>query len=208
MENFTKINKLLDNYDKDVMKICSDISRRGFCGKINISNIFTNLIRDLKLEQIDLERTRKDMPNQIIDIQKMDDTTYIKRLCICDKECGDNNCDKYKDKLHCDGHHVIIVSSRNDTEIDVNTDYVIDFTYKQMLISPSEEEIKKKIDEIAVLPNYLFMKLNDYIHYSSSDRWKENITKPCKNIVNNYKQKYLKYKKKYLELKNINRMKL
>lgn len=202
MENLEKIKKLLDTYDKNVMATCSNITRRGFCGQINISTVFSNLITDLKLEQINLERTRQDLPNQIIDIQRLDDTTYIKRLCICDKVCGDNNCAKYKDKLHCDGHHVIIVSPRKDTEIDVNNDYVIDFTYKQMLVSPSEEDIKENKIKMISLPNYLFMKLNDYIHYSASQRWIENITNPCKNIVNNYKQKYIKYKQKYLELKN------
>ena len=201
MENLGKIKNLLDRYDKNVMATCSNITRRGFCGQINISTVFSNLITDLKLEQINLERTRQNLPNQIIDIQRLDDTTFIKRLCICDKICGDNNCAKYKDKLNCDGHHVIIVSSRKDTEIDVNKDYVIDFTYKQMLVSPYEEDIKENKIKLASLPNYLFMKLNDYIHYSASQRWIENITNPCKNIVNNYKQKYLKYKEKYLELK-------
>ena len=201
MENLEKIKKLLDTYDKNAMAACSNITRRGFCGKININIVFENLKKNLKLEEINLERTRQDLPNQIIDIQRLDDTTYIKRLCICDKVCGDNKCTKYKDKLNCDGHHVIIVSPRKDTEINVDHDYAIDFTYKQMLVSPSEEDIKENKIKLASLPNYLFMKLNDYIHYSASQRWIENITNPCKNIVNNYKQKYLKYKEKYLELK-------
>ena len=78
-----------------------------------------------------------------------------------------------------------------------------------MLIGPSEDDIEENKIRLAALPNYLFMKLNDYINYSTFERWKKNITNPCKNIVNNYtqkylkyKQKYLKYKQKYLELKN------
>jgi hypothetical protein len=202
MEKFEEIKNALDKYDKNVTATCSNITRRGLCGQINISTVFFNLKEDLGLVEINLERTRQDLPNQIIDIYKLGDSTYIKRLCICDNICGDNKCTQYKDRSHCDGHHVIIVSPRKDTEIDVNNDYVIDFTYKQMLVSLSEEDIKENKIKLASLPNYLFIKLNDYIHYSSSHRWIENITKPCKNIVNNYKQKYIKYKQKYLELKN------
>jgi len=203
MRNLERIKKLLDIYDKKATEICKSITRRGFCEQININIVFPNLKKDLKLEEINLERTRTDLPNQVVDIQKLDDTTYIKRLCICDKICGDDKCTKYKDKLNCDGHHVIVVSPRKDTEIDVNQDYVIDFTYKQMLIGPSEDDIEENKIRLAALPNYLFMKLNDYINYSTIPRWIENITKPCKNIVNNYKQKYLKYKQKYLQLKNM-----
>ena len=201
MENLETIKNALDEYDKIVMydSNITTITRRGFCGYINIGTVFTNLTKDLV--KINLERTKQDLSNQIIDIYKLGDSTYIKRLCICGDECGNNNCTRKKDKTHCDGHHVIIVSPRKDTEIDENNDYVIDFTYKQMLVNLDQEDIEFNKNILESLPNYLFIKLYDYINYSECKRWIDNITKPCKIIVNNYKQKYIKYKQKYIKYK-------
>jgi hypothetical protein len=209
-----EINKLLIKYDSEITCNSSfddyKITRRGFCGQINIDIVFPNLIRDLHLEKIDII-LRSSKPLDLVDIYKYNDL-YIKRLCICDTLCGESLCSKNKIKNTCDGHHTIVISSSPDLNINDETDYVIDFTYKQMLINHDDEENIVKLAEIEKLPKYLFMKLKDYLKYSTVQRWQDNITNPCRFIINNYNEikaeikggyyiKYLKYKQKYIALK-------
>lgn len=210
--NIARLTALLDRYESEV--VCPLLTRRGYCGQININTVFDKLKTDLGLSEIELSREGKN-----VQIYRLDDDTFIKRLCVCDSPCGPSNCSTLKTKLSCDGHHALIVSPRNDLTIDENTDYVIDFTYKQMLYGsehnptiPEEEKENKpaNIRTLESLPGYLFMKYKDYINYGTTSVWRKNITNPCKNIVNfnikymtetDYYNKYLTYKSKYLALK-------
>ena len=194
-----KIEELLKKYDTEILKNpYIECSRRGYCGHINITSVFNYLIKDLELTEHIIYR--KDS-NQQIDVYKnINNNIFVKRLCICASPCGNNNCSKLKIRNECNGHHVILVS--DTASIDVKeSDYIIDLTYKQMLYTRLEEENPDILQRMKSLPNYLFLKVSDYMTYSSSDRWKENITQPCHFIINNLRQKYLKYKNKYLKLK-------
>lgn len=205
-----EIVKKLDLYNS---KLTCSLTRRGLCGNININTVFENLKTDFTLEKIDKPRD-----TNIIDIYKLPGKNiYFKRLCICDEPCGISKCSTLKTKGSCDGHHAIIVSINDSIDIDSENDYVIDFTYKQMIFgsehNPSLKEEEKEnypsnIKLLEQMPGYLFIKYNDYLKYNSNRIWNNNITKPCKNIVNTktkylkYQEKYLKYKYKYLLLKN------
>ncbi len=199
-------------------------TRRGFCGKININYFLKKLITDKHVKCILISDATRD---QTVDIyQYKEKELYFKRVCICDKPCSESNkCSRIKNKQECDGHHIIIVSKNQSLIIDETNDYVIDFTYKQMLFSHLIEDSNAEF--IARLPEYLFLPFNQFINYHQSNpefkeeninRWQANITNPCKIIIsvteNNccltpenvdsklYHRKYLVYKSKYLKLKN------
>ena len=203
--NYLEPKLLLCNESIIKKNLCRDfsVSRRGCCGLINIDNLLPFLIADLKLEKIDILSPYNE---QLYDIYYSSiNNFYIKRLCICDVNCL-SKCGKNKNKKNCDGHHVIIVSLTNSLAIDEINDYVIDFTYKQMIYS-ADEEITN-MDAITKMKDYLFLPFLHYINFSKTERWKKNITEPCKMIINNendveskYKVKYFKYKNKYLALK-------
>jgi hypothetical protein len=180
------------------------VSRRGFCGHINLNTILPKLIADLALVKVDVPNP--DMGGFLYDIYRHPiDNFYIKRVCICDGNCL-SKCGRNKNKLSCDGHHVFIVSLNNTLNIDETNDYIIDFTYKQFIYSGGEED--SNIKAMKAMPDYLFIPYESYINYSDTARWRTNISEPCKFITNNsnvvdsiYKAKYLRYKNKYLKLK-------
>ena len=165
-----KIVEKLDDYERKLTsKKCGySLTRRGLCGEININTVFKELKTDFKLEKIDKSRN-----NNIIDIYKLPTKNiYFKRLCICDKPCGiESMCSNLKTKKSCDGHHAIIVSSNDSIDIDTENDYVIDFTYKQMLyesehsskLQQHKENYQPNIDILQKMPGYLFMVYNDYL---------------------------------------------
>lgn len=209
--NIPRIKEKLDKYDSEIK--CS-LTRRGLCGQINIDTVFEKLKRDFALTRINLTREGK-----TIEIYKLDDNTFFKRLCVCDKPCGTSNCSTKKTKGDCDGHHAMVLSPRPDLDINETDDYVIDFTYKQMIYGNKDspivpyEEKENNPTNVAImegLPGYLFIKYNEYVDYRTTSVWIKNITSPCKNIVNfenkylvdsPYYIKYQLYKKKYLTLK-------
>lgn len=199
-------------------------TRRGFCGEININTFLKKLIADRHVKCVLIPDASRD---QTVDIyQFKDKELYLKRVCICDKPCSaSSKCSRIKNKQECDGHHIIILSKNKTLIIDETNDYVIDFTYKQMLFSHMIED--SNVEFIARLPEYLFLPFNQFINYYQSNpefkeeninRWQANITFPCKIIIsvteNNccltpenvdsklYHHKYLLYKNKYLNLKN------
>jgi hypothetical protein len=199
----------LDRYNKQIndSRLCTGylVSRRGCCGLINLTTLIPKLIADLGLEKKDIS---SDINGQMYDIYYSPiKNFYIKRLCVCDGNCL-SKCGRNKNKLSCDGHHTIIVSLNNSLDIDEDNDYVIDFTYKQMIYSVDEEV--SNMETMRKMPDYLFVPYLRYVNYSSTRRWIINITEPCKTIVNNsniveskFKEKYFKYKNKYLELKKL-----
>ena len=205
------INPYLQNYNTKIIreKICPElenqVSRRGCCGLINLQTILPYLIRDLHLEKKDINSRYVD---QLYDIYySPTNNFYIKRLCVCDGNCL-SKCGKNKNKLNCDGHHAIIISLNDSLDIDEVNDYVIDFTYKQMIYSKAEED--ENMEKMIKMPDYLFVPYLEYLNYSTTTRWTKNISEPCKFISNNsniveskYKTKYLKYKTKYLNLKKL-----
>ena len=197
------IEPYLERYNKTISSGFK-VSRRGFCGVINFNNILPSLIRDLSLEAKNVESRYRS--GQLYDIYYSPSKNfYLKRMCVCSDGCS-SKCGKNKNKLNCDGHHAIIVSLNDSLDIDIDSDYVIDFTYKQMIYSAAEEDAN--METMIKLPDYLFIPYSEYVSYSNTERWKRNIFEPCKIIVNNsnlvtseYKNKYLKYKNKYLALK-------
>lgn len=211
MDSIVKyIEPYLQKYNKEIndSRVCSIsmIYRRGCCGLINLTTLIPKLINDLSLE-------KKDILSSYIEGQPYDiyyspsNKFYIKRMCVCDKGCL-TKCGKNKNKENCDGHHVIIVSLNDSLDINEEEDCVIDFTYKQLIYSGGEEMANMEIAR--KMPDYLLIPYKSYINYSDTARWRENITEPCKNIVNNsnvvqtkFRVKYLKYKSKYLALKKI-----
>jgi len=192
-----KIILYLNKYNTEIK--CDDVFRRGLCGHLNLDTILKKLINDLKL-QIEIIKTSNGKEYEVYKSSSPD--YYVKILCVCDKDCK-SNCGIQKTKQNCDGHRLLLISKNNTMEINDEQDYIIDFTYKQMLYSIDEEQtnLKKVID----LNDYLFIPYLDYLNYSTNSRWQQNITNPCKVIIDNknsMKQKYLKYKKKYIDLKN------
>ncbi len=198
-------------------------TRRGLCGEINVNTFFKKLISDRLVECLLITDSTRE---QTIDIYKYHDKElYFKRVCICDKPCSIlSTCSRVKNKMACDGHHIVIVSNSSSVIIDESNDYVIDFTYKQMLFSRDNEDSHS--DFITKLPGYLFLPFNEFINYpinisnftqENINRWQANITNPCKFIISFtnsnicltpesvdrelYHRKYLQYKNKYLKLK-------
>ena len=181
---------------------CDILFRRGFCGTINNETVFNNLIKDLNLKKEDVTNT---INNKEYDIYHSSvPHFYLKTLCICDLDCN-SKCCKNGYSNNCDGHRIFLISLNNNLEIN-DDDYVVDFTYKQMIYGPEEETVENNRIAAQALPDYLFMSFLDYINYSTNDRWKENIKKPCRRIIdhaNNLRLKYLKYKNKYIALKKL-----
>jgi hypothetical protein len=212
------------------------VSRRGFCGQVNIDTFFMGLIDEHILKCVYVKIGNG------IDVYKYNDhEIYFKRACICDGACdGRSKCVTKRNVDNCDGHHIIIVSPNPYPEIDESTDYVIDLTYKQMLFTTIDDENSNRINAMRELPDWLFVSFNTYVNFPFADpldgffgatfshvdvdaikhRWNVNITVPCKfvtslqksgqcygPITESYEKKYLKYKKKYLELKSKSHLK-
>ena len=200
-------------------------TRRGQCGQINVTCFINYLFNDNLLERIVINSCDIDRKEDII-MYKFSSCLdgkyiYFKRLCICDYKTVHKNCNNEKTLLTCDGHHVILISDNNKIDIDYDNDYIIDFTYKQMLCTPDKDDDTCCKNEFDKLPSYLFMSVTEYQEkYKQIKLWEDNITCSTKFIITMIKsgdentieknitddesffKKYLKYKKKYLILKN------
>ena len=86
------------------------------------------------------------------------------------------------------------MSKRNDKYYIYPEDRILDFTYKQFLLSHNEYEILKKNDRptaqtleiktiLEALPSFIDIDYKEYINLFNNPIWRENITIPCKTIV-------------------------
>jgi hypothetical protein len=200
-----EIESHIIRYNLKAKDICGfQISRRGFCGQVNLNTFIDGMQQEGLIIPEYIKRVGKS-DFKMYKYNSSGVNIYFKRVCICDDPCSSNSkCVINKNKNTCDNHHVILISLTSSLEIDREFDYIIDMTYKQMIYPHYQDEEKRS--EYKSLPDYLFMKLTDYENYKKTEKWVRYINDTCKFIVNfdnedSIRHKYLKYKTKYLELK-------
>lgn len=185
MEEFiARLHQYLDTYrlPEDLDTLC----RRGFCGQINVNLMLCDVLKTY----FNLTPYMANEITMYVTTPPLE-SIYLKKCCICDNVCSKvNGCIRTNGK-ECDGHYILIISKYNNDIINEAEDYVLDLTYKQMLIGvPYETESIPFIESIpsyVLLPYLHFLKYPEYhtgITPQMAERWDRNITQPCKFITN------------------------
>jgi hypothetical protein len=224
LNDFNPLNYFNQNY----ISSNSLLTCRGYCGVINMDQILCKvLISELNLME--------HINNDIIMYKYPINNIYIKKCCICQNNCKNSNSCIKTSGVNCNGHYILIISTNDDTIVN-NDDYVLDYTYKQMLVSRNNEN--KYRTYLEQLPRYLLLKSNIFfsnifftfppppfnneistnlynkiLNFWSKmlDLWNKNITSPCKFIISCNCEKNLyggNIKKKLNSFKNIKNPKI
>jgi hypothetical protein len=185
MEEFIeRLNNYLTNEFRLPPRLSGSIACRGLCGEINVNLL---LCKDFK-RIFGLTKITNDDGIIMYEVNGI----YIKKCCICENQCTDDKPCILTRGSKCDGHYIVIISENNESTINEN-DYVLDYTYKQMLVPQKDEDVD--IPFLNSLPTYLLLPYEqflEYVQYINSlmltdthiIRWLDNITLPCKFIVN------------------------
>jgi hypothetical protein len=206
------MKRFLDDLRSFVLKqVYSDVTsdtkctRRGLCGKLNIEKLYCKEIKKhFHGKEISGENGIKMM--HILHPEEV----FIKTCCICEFK-PTSTCISKKGE-YCDGHYILIISKTDRDTIDHDNDYVLDVTYKQMLITRNQESQSISKQRFAnSLPDVLLIEFREYENYVDKlqgdskigikERWHENIKNPLKFIItkicpNKYHGKGRKTKKK------------
>ena len=189
-------------------------SRRGFCG-VASGDFFEYLQRDSaisrEIKPVDL-KTTKGANIRVLHIKggiSEGINLYIKKVCFCNDTCPEENATTKEASAECErkisegfplktnkttgkqarntpdcGHYAIILSD-NDSLIVKKEDYILDFTYKQMLVERQRNTNKFKNGNV----NTNLDKLNSYYLATGAEttkkrtaRWHKEYQCPSKHI--------------------------
>ena len=143
-------------------------TRRGFCGK-SVTEFFTYLLN---------------ISGERFNIVKNDKISMI----------HDNLGNKYFKRLSFDGsHYAILISNTNGLEI-ADEDYILDFTYKQMIVNSnqtarnaaaaaSRSATLAAVNAIGIASDYLLLPFSEIKDRFSTAKWQKNYVAPVKSVI-------------------------
>lgn len=187
------------------------LTHRGECGATT-ENFFTWLMYDSPIyEDIETKfsKTEKGIDIPIIVFNNglgPSQHVYFKRVCFCDETCAKEGVkpektlqcvqfiDEGKARFAACGHFAIIISNNDSLKIS-ETDYILDFTYKQMLVprkvrpncsavhyvDTNEIEYNGKTIMMGNLSPYYLSTVGN-ISKTRTARWKKEYYCPSKHI--------------------------
>jgi len=207
-----RIRLAFDQFNSKLKQSVSTCSRRGFCG-VASEDFFKFLVNESKIKsEITVWNQTKTADNVEIPMLKIKNgfsqfkDLYIKRVCFCDTPCATNEASqltrnkaiadcKHKissgdqRKASC-GHWAIMLSDHSTTEIK-QTDYILDFTYKQMLVpsKPNHSSYRpentflngEKQVTVGSLPEYYLSPISG-TSVSRTPKWRNDYVCPEKQI--------------------------
>lgn len=189
-------------------------SRRGFCGIVSekfFNWLKTESAISREIESVDL-KTAKGANIRVLRIKNgigQGADLYIKKICFCDDTCPEENATTIAASAECErkisegfplktnkasgkkvrntpncGHYAILLSD-NDSLIVKKEDYILDFTYKQMLVKRNRITNKFKNGNV----NTNLDKLDPYYLATGAEttksrtaRWHKEYQCPSKHI--------------------------
>ena len=174
---------------------------RGLCGLFS-----NNILKFLK------GKFNLDSDNGLYYGNITEEYKYVKIGCICSEPCVVGVCKDdtrpYDDS--CSGHFFIIISKNKDKGKIYDDDRIIDFTYKQFLISREGYDDRKELlsieenretgiweerwkhiedtqkikEKLELLPPFIDTNYSSYNRLFDNKLWIDNVTNPCKKILN------------------------